>query len=671
MIRYAFRLACANLKRTQNVTLPFFIASTVTVFLHFLIMTMMFNPHVPEIRGGSTLAFIFQLGVFVITTFAILFMISIHQMLLKKRKKELGLYTILGMEKKHISLILFWENTLQTLASLVLGLALGWIGGRLMWMILLRMLNSPNGLPYAFSWTALGWTSVVFLGLYLATTGISLIQIHRINPIELLHSEKQADKPVRFLAVKTGIGLICLIAAYAVALFTNNMFTALMVFFFDCMLVIFATSILFESGTTFFLRRLKNRKSFYYKPDNFVAVSMLSHRIRRNAASLTTICILSTMLLVTMGGSAALFFGEENALSESNPDDLTYTLSEELTSSQRDEITATAAELAETHHVTLEDVQIYSYGEAYSKLEGKTLSPFTNDDYLVGFRSAVIDYGYDIFFIPAATYQRITGQAPELQDDELLILTGNDQIHLSELTIQDKTYAVRDIQRSTPFTQRKYNNGGGTNSSGYSELVFLVFADEAAMLPVQDYLQEGEWETSTRIGVNYAGTLEDRTAFYEALNQKVRSLGPVQFATCLDYDRQEFKSMYGGLLFVGVFFSILFLTATVLIIYFKQISEAMDDREQYIILQKVGMDEQEVSATINRQVMLVFFLPLVTALIHTGFATPLMQTLLVALKLTNPIFTYACVSVCAVIFTIFYLIFYHMTSQIIKKEVAF
>ena len=639
MIRYAFRLACANLKRTQNVTLPFFIASTVTVFLHFLIMTMMFNPHVPEIRGGTTLAFIFQLGVFVITTFAILFMISIHQMLLKKRKKELGLYTILGMEKKHISLILFWENTLQALASLVLGLALGWIGGRLMWMILLRMLNSPNGLPYAFSWTALGWTSAVFLGLFLATTGISLIQIHRINPIELLHSEKQADKPVSFLAVKTGIGLICLIAAYAVALFTNNMFTALMVFFFDCMLVIFATSILFESGTTFFLRQLKNRKSFYYKPDNFVAVSMLSHRIRRNAASLTTICILSTMLLVTMGGSAALFFGEENALSESNPDDLTYTLSEELTSSQRDEITAAAAELAETHHVTLEDVQIYSYGEAYSKLEGKTLSPFTNDDYLVGFRSAVIDYGYDIFFIPAATYQRITGQVPELQGDELLILTGNDQIHLSELTIQDKTYAVRDIQRSTPFTQRKYNNGGGTNSSDSSELVFLVFADEAAMLPVQDYLQEGEWETSTRIGVNYAGTLEDRTAFYEALNQKVRNLGPVQYATCLDYDRQEFKSMYGGLLFVGVFFSILFLTATVLIIYFKQISEAMDDREQYIILQKVGMDEQEVSATINRQVMLVFFLPLVTALIHTGFATPLMQTLLVALKLTNPIFT--------------------------------
>ena len=672
MIRYAFRLACDNLKRGQNVTLPFFIASTVTVFLHFLIMTMMFNPHVPEIRGGATLAFIFQLGVFVITTFAILFMISIHQMLLKKRKKELGLYTILGMEKKHISLILCWENWIQTLASLGLGLLLGLVGGRLIWMILLRILNSPNGLPYAFSWTALGWTAAVFIGLFLATTAISLFQIHRLNPIELLHSEKQADKPVRFLAVKTVFGLICLIVAYAVALFTNNMFTALMVFFFDCMLVIFATSILFESGTTFFLRWLKKRKTFYYKPDNFVAVSMLSHRIRRNASSLTTICILSTMLLVTMGGCAALFFGEDNALSESNPDDLTYTLSEELTSSQRDEITAAAAELAETHHVTLEDVQIYSYGEAYSKLIGSTLGTFTDNDYLVGFRSAVIDYGYDIFLIQSDTYQRITGQVAALQSDELLILTGNDQIHLSALTINGKTYAVRDIQRSTPFTQRKYNNGGGTNSSDSSELLFLVFADEAAMLPVQDYLQEGEWESSTRIGVNYSGTLENRMAFYEALNQRVRGSGvPVQFVTCLDYDRQEFKSMYGGLLFVGVFFSALFLTATVLIIYFKQISEAMDDREQYIILQKVGMDEQEVSATINRQVMLVFFLPLITALIHTSFATPLMQTLLVALKLTNPIFTYACVSVCAVIFTIFYLIFYRMTSQIIKKEVAF
>ena len=672
MIRYAFRLACDNLKRGQNVTLPFLIASTVTVFLHFLIMTMMFNPHVPEIRGGATLAFIFQLGVFVITTFAILFMISIHQMLLKKRKKELGLYTILGMEKKHISLILCWENWIQTLASLGLGLLLGLVGGRLIWMILLRILNSPNGLPYAFSWTALGWTAAVFIGLFLANTPVSLFQIHRLNPIELLHSEKQADKPVRFLAVKTVFGLICLIVAYAVALFTNNMFTALMVFFFDCMLVIFATSILFESGTTFFLRWLKKRKTFYYKPDNFVAVSMLSHRIRRNASSLTTICILSTMLLVTMGGCAALFFGEDNALSESNPDDLTYTLSEELTSSQRDEITAAAAELAETHHVTLEDVQIYSYGEAYSKLIGSTLGTFTDNDYLVGFRSAVIDYGYDIFLIQSDTYQRITGQVAALQSDELLILTGNDQIHLSALTINGKTYAVRDIQRSTPFTQRKYNNGGGTNSSDSSELLFLVFADEAAMLPVQDYLQEGKWETSTRIGVNYSGTLENRTAFYEALNQRVRGSGvPVQFATCLDYDRQEFKSMYGGLLFVGVFFSALFLTATVLIIYFKQISEAMDDREQYILLQKVGMDEQEVSATINRQVMLVFFLPLITALIHTSFATPLMQTLLVALKLTNPIFTYACVSVCAVIFTIFYLIFYRMTSQIIKKEVAF
>lgn len=672
MIHYAFRLAWSNLRRTQNVTLPFFLASTVTVFLHFLIMTMMFNPHVPEIRGGATLAFIFQLGVFVITTFAILFMISIHQMLLKKRKKELGLYTILGMEKKHISLILFWENAIQTTTSLALGLILGFVGGQLMWMILLRMLNSPDGLPYTFSLTALICTTVVFLGLFIVTTAVSLFQIHRINPIELLHSEKQADKPVRFLAVKTGIGVIVLGIAYAIALLTNNMFTALMVFFFDCLLVIFATSILFESGITFFLRWLKKRRSFYYKPNNFVAVSMLSHRIRRNAASLTTICILSTMLLVTMGGSAALFFGEDNALSESNPDDLTYTLTGELTSSKQDELAAVAQQLAAENNVVLEDVQIYSYADAYSKLQDNVLSPFVTSDYLVGLRSAVIDYGYDVFLIQADTYRRISGQTAKLQEDEILILTGNKQLQLSDLTIQGKTYAVQDIQRDTPFSCRKYNNGGGTNTSNSSELLFLVFADEASLMSVQDYLQEGEWESNTRIGVNYAGTLEDRTAFYEAFNQKVRALdAPVRYATCLDYDRQEFRSMYGGLLFVGVFFSVLFLTATVLIIYFKQISEAMDDREQYLILQKVGMDEQEVSATINRQVILVFFLPLITALLHTGFAMPLMQTLLVALKLTNPVFTYTCVSVCAVIFTIFYLIFYRMTSRIIKKEVAF
>ena len=672
MIHYAFRLAWSNLRRTQNVTLPFFLASTVTVFLHFLIMTMMFNPHVPEIRGGATLAFIFQLGVFVITTFAILFMISIHQMLLKKRKKELGLYTILGMEKKHISLILFWENAIQTTASLALGLILGFVGGQLMWMILLRMLNSPDGLPYTFSLTALICTTVVFLGLFIVTTAVSLFQIHRINPIELLHSEKQADKPVRFLAVKTGIGVIVLGIAYAIALLTNNMFTALMVFFFDCLLVIFATSILFESGITFFLRWLKKRRSFYYKPNNFVAVSMLSHRIRRNAASLTTICILSTMLLVTMGGSAALFFGEDNALSESNPDDLTYTLTGELTSSKQDELAAVAQQLAAENNVVLEDVQIYSYADAYSKLQDNVLSPFVTSDYLVGLRSAVIDYGYDVFLIQADTYRRISGQTAKLQEDEILILTGNEQVQLSDLTIQGKTYAVQDIRRDTPFSCRKYNNGGGTNTSNSSELLFLVFADEASLMSVQDYLQEGEWESNTRIGVNYAGTLEDRTAFYEAFNQKVHALdAPVRYATCLDYDRQEFRSMYGGLLFVGVFFSVLFLTATVLIIYFKQISEAMDDREQYLILQKVGMDEQEVSATINRQVILVFFLPLITALLHTGFAMPLMQTLLVALKLTNPVFTYTCVSVCAVIFTIFYLIFYRMTSRIIKKEVAF
>ncbi|WP_020225919.1 ABC transporter permease [Holdemania massiliensis] len=672
MIHYAFRLAWSNLRRTQNVTLPFFLASTVTVFLHFLIMTMMFNPHVPEIRGGATLAFIFQLGVFVITTFAILFMISIHQMLLKKRKKELGLYTILGMEKKHISLILFWENAIQTTASLALGLILGFVGGQLMWMILLRMLNSPDGLPYTFSLTALICTTVVFLGLFIVTTAVSLFQIHRINPIELLHSEKQADKPVRFLAVKTGIGVIVLGIAYAIALLTNNMFTALMVFFFDCLLVIFATSILFESGITFFLRWLKKRRSFYYKPNNFVAVSMLSHRIRRNAASLTTICILSTMLLVTMGGSAALFFGEDNALSESNPDDLTYTLTGELTSSKQDELAAVAQQLAAENNVVLEDVQIYSYADAYSKLQDNVLSPFVTSDYLVGLRSAVIDYGYDVFLIQADTYRRISGQTAKLQEDEILILTGNEQVQLSDLTIQGKTYAVQDIRRDTPFSCRKYNNGGGTNTSNSSELLFLVFADEASLMSVQDYLQEGEWESNTRIGVNYAGTLEDRTAFYEAFNQKVRALdAPVRYATCLDYDRQEFRSMYGGLLFVGVFFSVLFLTATVLIIYFKQISEAMDDREQYLILQKVGMDEQEVSATINRQVILVFFLPLITALLHTGFAMPLMQTLLVALKLTNPVFTYTCVSICAILFTIFYLIFYRMTSQIIKKEVAF
>lgn len=672
MIRYTLKLAAANLRRSRTVTLPYFLANTLTILLYYLVLNLMLNPNVANLPGGSILDFIFSLGVVVISIFSAVFMISISQMLLKRRKKELGLYTVLGLEKKHIALIVFWENGLQILAALVFSIGLGIIGGRLIWMLLLRILETPEALPYVFSFQAISATVLLFSVLFLITTISSLIQIHFINPIDLLHGEEKADRPVRFLIPKTILGGLCLIVAYAVAVTANNPFSAIMIFFFDALIVIFATYLLFEAGTTFLLGWLKKRKRFYYQPRNFIAVSMLMHRIRRNASSLATICILSTMLLVTLGGSVALNFGEHNILAESNPDDLTYTLDQELTGPQRWEIQTAAEELADKHNVELEDIQVYSYGSSYIKLIDGVISSFTAEDNRAALTSNILMSGRDLAVIRQDTYLEITGKHAGLENNEVLLLSSRDDLPSTSLKLGSLDFTVNGVLHDTPFTQRKYRNGAGTNNSQSDDMIFLVVADEATLVEIQSILEPYDWSFYTRIGADYSGNSQKRTNFYEEFNQVVRGQGiKVTYATCLDYDRLEFRSMYGGLLFIGCFFSVLFLTATVLIIYFKQISEAAEDRGQYIILQKVGMDKNEVSAAINRQVAIVFFLPLGTALLHTAFSIPLIQILLVVLKLTDPIYTYASVSVCALVFAVFYLLFFRMTSQVVKREVAF
>ena len=568
------RLAAQNIKRGRDVFLPQMVSTAVIGGTFFLINGLCMSESLENLPSGRTATMMFSMGVWLFALFAFFFMFYINSFLVRRRKKEFGLYAVLGLSKRQIGHVLLLENLFSMGLGLFFGVLIARVFGQLLFMLLMRLMHTAEGSVLSFGLSPYLMTFALFAVLFIANVVYGQISVHLSSPMALLKSEKKGDKDSKLLVPAAVVGALLMGFAYYAAWTIKSSIKALSIFFPLAMLVILATYLLFESGSVAFLKALKKNRAFYYKTEHFMTVSGLLHRMRQNARGLASICILSTMLVVTVSCTLSLYIGQEEMLRDTFPFDVQVY---RIPADRLDEADKTISELAASYNltVTADESKLIPYDQAIA--DGSS--------------------GYD----------------------ENVILTG------AEVIVLDHIIAMKKDQ-----------------SSDQARVMFdLAGGDDERCIEYLNALQAAIWKQFPGI---------EQSNISDIFNTRIDGYG-----------------MYGGLLFLGVFFGVLFLAVTVLIIYFKQITEGYEDKERFDILQKVGMDEAQVKTTINRQVLWVFFVPVLMTLMHMLFASRIMTRMLSAFRLVNWPLVLACIGGTFVLYALIYWVVYRLTARVYFK----
>lgn len=656
-----FKLAMKNLKRNKGVYIPYFVASSVMVIVFFLVMMIINSRGIANLDYGKTLLALFQWCSVIMMVVIVPFMLYINSFIIKQRKKEFGLYGILGLEKRHVGRVILWESLILDLLILFIGILLGCVFGKLIFMMLIKVMGTgAAGTVFTLPLKAFLMTGGVFVGVFFLTTLYNLVQVQTANPISLLQGTKKGEKKVRFVIPLTVLGLAILGWAYYMALTVGASYSAVNVFFLAAMAVIAATYILFIVGSVFFLRILKGKKKFYYQPKNFITIGSMFHRMRQNAAGLATICILSTMVIVTVSISTAIYFGQEDMAKKNCPYDVMIT-----SDAPQEE-----GNLAELINDTASqcDIQIDN-ALSYCRLDTQQIlkrNVFTPIEEGMTITASIYDNGFfDVSIINAEDYNAAVNTPVSLGKDEVLLLTNDSIKKMDFIYVEDHLFKVKSILADTPFTKGENNT--------INKYIVLVTADTDAAKAL--YMEMNPtWKEepvfTEAVYLSISGNDENSLAFSNALRDEGQNHGYITRLDSLAQTMVGAEGLFGGFLFLGIFFSIVFLCAAILIIYYKQLSEGYEDKERFQILRNVGMTEKEVKATINRQILLVFFLPLVFALVHVFVAIKIINDMLAIMYLNNTMLTLSCIIGTGIIFALVYIIVYRLTAKVYYKTVS-
>ncbi len=559
---FYFKLALSNVRRNKLTYLPYLIATAVMSGVFLLISGLLFSKGLTNTPSGDTARMLFAFGLVVYALFTFFFMLYINNFLIKRRKKEFGLYGILGLDKRHVGRVLVWENTFVIGGGLVLGTVIALVFGRLLFLLLMKLIHAIPGSAFSIPLIAYGLMAALFFLVFLVTSIANVIRVHTASPIALLSSDKSGEKDKKGLLPLAILGLIMLVGAYYFAWTTEVPGIALGIFFPLAIAVICATYLLFLCGSIVVLRLLRMKKSLYYQADHFVTISGMFHRMRQNARGLATICILSTMLVVTISGTLSLYLGREQMTRGMYPFDAQVFVPETATNEQIVSYDATLNKIAAEHNV---------------------------------------------------------------------ILTA------------DKSKLITKLPEGEEFRRNNFV----WEKSEFIEVPTLIFYDESFRFDMK-------------------GTTEDCLAFVQAVrDQYPQSFDATPRLMVSDFysAMEEGYGFYGGLLFLGAFFAVLFLAVAVLILYFKQVTEGYEDKERFEILQKVGMDDQQVKKTINSQVLWVFFLPLMATALHMFFASKIMAQMLKTFMLYDWGLVLTCIAGSLIAFTLLYFVIYRVTAR--------
>ena len=628
------KLAVTNLKNNRKTYIPYIFTGVLTVMMFYIIDALSRGKGITQ----DTLKICLQYATGVIIVFAVIFLFYTNSFLIKRRKKEIGVYNILGMGKRHIARMMAVETILTAGISILGGLVFGIIFGKLMYLLLLKILHNSVDMQFSVNGTAIVQTVILFAGIFLLTYLYNILQIQLVNPVELLHGGNQGEKEPKSRWLLVIVGVAALGNGYWIALTTEAPLEALLKFFVAVVCVIIGTYALFIAGSIVVLKILRKNKAYYYNPKHFTSVSGMIYRMKQNGAGLANICVLSTMVLVMVSTTVSLYAGMEDILDSRFPRDVSIVCNEADTNNE-ETLQRLIKEQCEKAGVKITDRVRYRYGSMNAVLKGNNLEKV--EQYYPD------NHFYYVEMITQEEYNRIEKQNVSLKEQEILTYTTNGKCGKKQINIAGQNYQVKK-ELSEMTSQPK-------STAEMYKTLYIVFANAEQIERIESFSYADKFNLKGDDGKQKEALEQIQNEFYEKF--------PDGTMESRMLSRSSFYELYGGLFFIGIYLGSMFIMATVLIIYYKQISEGYDDRERYQIMQKVGMSKKEVKRSIRSQVLSVFFLPLVVAVIHVAVAFKVMTKILGVLNLTNVSLFAVCTIITIAVFAVFYIIVYSITAK--------
>ena len=654
------RLAAQNIRKSRRLYVPYLLSGVCMVMIFYVLSALTGDPALLSMSGGAQMAMLLSLGVIVMALFSALFLLYTSSFLMKQRGRELSLYNMLGMSKRHIVCIVFFETLFCAGICIGAGLALGVLSSKAFQLSLLRLMGSPVSPDFTVAPSLLGTTALTFLAIFLLIFLRGAVSVLRCNPVELMRASRSGEKPPRANALKALLGIAMLAAGYVLALRVRNALSAFTMFFIAVLLVIGGTFQCFSSASVFFLRLLQSNKGYYYKPNHFISVSSMRYRMKRNGTSLAVICILSTMVLVILSSVTCLYAGTQDMLMTQYPRQIEIThKSDELPAA--DALSAPVEQALSDEGLTPENVISYRSFYIAGQLDG--------DNVLAERGGSItdIDSVISITVMPLADYNAMCGTSYTLAPGEALA-TGSLLHRLNgRVTVfgsQTYTFAATDIPLPTD----------AQGDFDVVEALLLILPGEDAFMELYTVQQEAYGSTSSRISTTYAFDTvlpdEETSALGSRLAKAMQDEGIDIYRKVREDNRADYEGTTAGFLFLGIMLSAAFLCAAVLSMYYKQITEGYEDQARFDVMRKVGLSLRMIRQSINSQILTVFFLPLIVAGVHLTFAFPMLTKLLTVFGLFNTRLFVTTVLVSYGAFSLLYVLVYLITSRTYYRIVS-
>lgn len=657
------RLAKQNIRNNKSTYIPYMITCIFCIAMIYMMEFLRDCPTLDQaVRQADEVRMIVFTGEIVVEIFCIIFLIYSNSFLMKRRQKEIGLYNILGLERNHIGIVMFLETIITSIGSLAGGIATGIIGSKLALLLLLKLLHIPSVLGFYISVKGIFYLSVMFGIIFLMILFLNLAKIHLSRPVELLRGNNTGEKEPAAKWLMALIGFICLGAGYYLAVTTESPIKAITIFLLAVILVMAGTYLLFTAGSIVILKFLRRRKSFYYRTGNFISISGMLYRMKQNAIGLASICILSTGVLLMISMTVSIYFGMNDIMLNR----YLYDVDMSVTSISEDEC-QTAIEAFEKaiadNKVPVEKSVEEIYLDIVCSKNGdqiliKPANTIRNSD------SVLV-----LSLLNQAEYERLTGISANLNDGEIFAWYPS-AVQKDSVTVDETEFTVKKWLDKNPLT---------CGEDAVSDNAVLVVTDEdfkkfdemcTEMYKGVSSAPAGE-DLTLHLGLDITGSETDKIDFGTPVMEVVKDLkknGGLSENSWITSGirQQEYESYYadnGSLLFIGIFLGSLFLMGTAMIIYYKQISEGYEDQKRFEIMQKVGLSRREVRSSVRRQILMVFFLPLLMAMLHITMAFPMIRRMLLLFGMTNTKLFIGCTAGTVLIFAVVYGLIYLMTAR--------
>ena len=658
------KLAADSIKKNKKLYLPYILTCCGISAMQYIMFYLSYYTENSGMTGGRIITTTLNYGIIVIVIFSIIFLNYSNSFLLRRRQKEFGIYNILGMSKKNITHIYLWENIIIYLISTVSGITMGIAFSKLAELLLARLIKDNISYDFTINKDLILVCAAVSAFVFLLLFVRGIIALWKLNTLSLMKSENFGEKPPKANYLIAVIGVLMLCVAYYIALTTEKPLDALVMFFVAVILVVIGTYMIFIAGSVTMCKILQKNQKYYYQKDHFVAVSSMAYRMKRNGAGLASVCILITMVLVMMFGAGSLYIGAEDSLHTTYPRDFTFVMyaggDQETANENFNVFCNDIDEFFINHNDNREDIQKYTYAHYNMNV--------TDNVFDRGFDKPADKYA-EVYFISLADYNKYCGENKVLEDNRVLINTIYTQYSYSNLIIGGESYDIREFVPTDDLFPNR--------DKAYLTPKIYIIANDINKI-ISGFDNEITHHTKHIYRFNSSLSQDKQCRMFNDLynnmvannNRGKYGSGTSWAIESLAFDRADFYGIYGGIFFLGIILSALFLVATVLIIYFKQIAEGYEDESRFTVMKKIGMTNREIQKNVNSQMKTVFILPLAFAILHLCFAAPIIMRMLTLFSVENTSLILITMAVIVAIFRVFYITVYKITSNVYFEIVS-